>query len=39
MPATSVSEIQSNIHPHLNPPPSRGRRYIDLIFALKGEEI
>jgi len=26
-------------HPHLNPPPSRGRRYIELILHIKGEEI
>jgi len=32
--ATSVSEIQLNIHPHLNPPPSRGRRIAIEIASL-----
>jgi len=32
--ATSLSKIQSNIHPHLNPPPSRGRRIVTKIALL-----
>jgi len=37
--ATSVSKIQSNIHTHLNPPPSRGEeRWIPAFAGMTKKE-